>query len=73
MGRKQDTVSPYEELKPRVIELDEEHSAKGFYELMLSGPVKCLPKNRYVVTEKQVRILDEKKIPYRSLKLDATS
>lgn len=66
-------VPPYDELKSRAIELDEEHSAKGFYELMLSGPVRCLPKNRYIVTERQVRILDEKKIPYRSLKLDATS
>ena len=61
---------PYESMRPRAIELDEEHNAKGFYELMLSGPVRCLPKNRYIVTEKQVRILDGKKIPYRSLSLD---
>lgn len=49
------------------IQIPEQYNAKGFYNLMLNGPVKCLPDNVYVVNEEQIKILKKSSIPFKEI------
>ena len=49
------------------IQVPEKHNAEAFYDLMLNGPVKCLPDNVYVVNEQQIKLLKKKGIPYNKI------
>jgi hypothetical protein len=51
------------------IQIPEEHDALGFLALARSGPpVTCLPQNTYGVVTEHLRVLREKRIPFKKLK-----
>ena len=50
------------------IQIPEEHNASGFLALALSGPpVVCLPQNIYGVITEHLRVLRQKRIPFKKL------
>lgn len=54
------------------IQIPEEHDAIGFLELATSGiPVCCLPENSYGVSDKHLRLLRRKRIPFKKLESNA--
>ena len=50
------------------IQIPEEHDALGFIALATSGPaVVCLPNNTYGVINEHLRVLKQKRIPFKKL------
>ena len=50
------------------IQIPEEHDALGFLALAKSGmPVSCLPQNTYGVANEHLRVLKQKRIPFKKL------
>jgi hypothetical protein len=50
------------------IQIPEEHNAEGFIALATSGPpVICLPENIYGVITEHLRVLRQKRIPFKKL------
>jgi hypothetical protein len=50
------------------IQISEEHNALGFIALATSGPpVVCLPQNIYGVITEHLRVLRQKRIPFKKL------
>ena len=50
------------------IQIPEEHNALGFIALATSGPpVVCLPQNTYGVIHEHLRVLRQKRIPFKKL------
>lgn len=52
-----------------LIELNEADKVRGNYELMISGPVTHIPNHKYLVTEEQIKSLEEKGIKYKKVDL----
>jgi hypothetical protein len=51
------------------IQIPDEHDASGFIALATSGPaVVCLPDNTYGVINEHLRVLRQKRIPFKKLK-----
>jgi len=44
-----------------------EDSIKGFYRLMTSGRVRCLPNDIYEISEGLLKVLEDSNIPYKVL------
>ncbi len=46
---------------------DRANKVNGFYNLMLAGPVVCLPEDEYVIPEESLDVLKQKKIEFEVL------
>lgn len=44
-----------------------EESIKGFYKLMTSGRVRCLPNDVYEISKGLLKVLEDSNIPYKVL------
>ncbi len=50
------------------IQIPKEHNASGFIALATTGPpVLCLPQNTYGVISEHLRVLRQKRIPFKKL------
>jgi len=50
-----------------VIKLAEEHDAEGFYLLITSGAGVALSDNTYIVADDQLRLLEQRGIPFTEI------
>ncbi len=46
---------------------DRSNKVKGFYDLIMFGPVSCLPNDEYVVPEESINVLKQNKIEFELL------